>query len=185
MIPEGRFETSRISPGNTSKLLKIHNSNFHRISISLAEVRLASGPCLESRLLFPSPTITLFSLAFSLFIFFLTRFFTCDLCIFSTSRTAIPDWVTAIRMAFTRGVVLALYLSVILISIHAIPVGWPPWPPWLPSGLHPWFCLALSGSIANWTATDEQQLALVTSQRSPVFISYSSYIDQTGLRNSL
>ena len=63
---EGRFETSRISPGNTSKLLKIHISNFHRISISLAEVRLASGPCLESRLLFPSPTITLLSLSLSL-----------------------------------------------------------------------------------------------------------------------
>ncbi len=101
MIPEGRFETSRISPGNTSKLLKIHISNFHRISISLAEVRLASGPCLERRLLFPSPPITLLSLSLSLFIFFLSRFFTCDRCIFSASRTAIPDWVTAIRMAFS------------------------------------------------------------------------------------
>ena len=32
--------------------------------------------------------------------YFSHSLFTCDLCIFSTSRTAIPDWVTAIRMAF-------------------------------------------------------------------------------------
>ncbi len=142
MIPEGRFETSRISPGNTSKLLKIHISNFHRISIFLAEVRLASGPCLESRLLFFSQ-LSHYSLSLSLSsLFFSLAFYLRPLHLFHK-----PDRDSRLgngySYGFSRGVVLALYLPVILMSIHAIPVGWPPWPPWFPLGLHPGFCLAL------------------------------------------
>ena len=104
-------------------LLKIHISNFHRISIFLAEVRLASGPCLESRLLFFSQ-LSHYSLSLSLSL----HYFSHSLLLATSAFFHKPDRDSRLgnvySYGFSRGVVLALYLPVILMSIHAIPVGW-------------------------------------------------------------